>query len=67
MDEDQHKKKKHLSESYKGTAMSLYDDWKKRLDESAANAPEFRASKGWFDRNRNRANLHNIRLTGEPC
>jgi hypothetical protein len=50
-----------------GMTMRLYDDWKKRLGESAANAPEFHASKGWFDKFKNRAKLHNIRLTGESA
>jgi hypothetical protein len=46
-------------------AMSLYDYWKKHLSENATNAPEFHASKGWFNRFKNRAKLHNIRSTGE--
>jgi hypothetical protein len=48
-------------------AMSLYDDWKKRLGERADNAPEFYVSKGWSDRFKNRAKLHNIKLTGESA
>lgn len=48
-------------------ATSFYDDWKKRLDESVANAPEFCTTKGWFDRFKNRAKLHSIKLTGESA
>jgi hypothetical protein len=63
--EDQHQKNIPVSLSIiQGMAMSLYDDWKKHLGKSAVNAPEFHASKGWFDRFKNRAWLHNIRLTG---
>jgi hypothetical protein len=50
-----------------GMAMSLYDDWKKCLGKSAANDPEFHASKCWFNRFKNRSKLHNIRLTGESA
>jgi len=43
----------------------LYDDWKKRRGEVAADMPEFQAGKGLFERFKSRDSLHNIKLTGE--
>jgi hypothetical protein len=43
-----------------GKAVSLYEDWKKHIGEGAAGTLEFQASKGWFDRFKSRACLHDI-------
>jgi hypothetical protein len=47
-----------------GKAMRMYDYWKKHLNESATNAPEFHASRGWLKSFKNRVKLHNIRSNG---
>jgi hypothetical protein len=64
--EDEHQKNIPVSLSIiQSKALSLYDDWKRRLGESEADSPEFQASKGWFDRFKSRACIHNIKLPGE--
>jgi hypothetical protein len=45
-------------------AKSLYDGLKKRIGESVT---LFSASHGWFDRCKRRANLHNLKLSGEAA
>ncbi|XP_059572388.1 uncharacterized protein C7orf50 homolog isoform X1 [Alligator mississippiensis] len=47
-------------------ARSLYDDLKKQQGESS-NAEPFKASRGWFMRFKARANLHNIKVSGEAA
>jgi hypothetical protein len=48
-------------------ALSLYDYWKKCLGASAANTLEIHATKVWFNRFKNKVQLHNIRLSGESA
>lgn len=68
--EDQHQKNIPLSLSViQGKASSLFEDWKKKLGEDTTDVglSNFKASRGWFDRYKSRAGLHNIKLTGESA
>ncbi|XP_068226552.1 tigger transposable element-derived protein 1-like [Palaemon carinicauda] len=47
-------------------ARSLYEDVKAKAGEEAA-GESFVASHGWFNRLKNRANLHNVGITGEAA
>ena len=45
-------------------AKSLYEDLKKKHSEESEGA-SFNASHGWFHRFKARANLHNVKVSGE--
>ncbi|MEE6472512.1 hypothetical protein FKM82_009634 [Ascaphus truei] len=47
-------------------ALSLFNDLKAKKGEAAKDA-EFVASRGWFDRFKKRANIHNIKVQGEAA
>jgi hypothetical protein len=59
--EDQYKEK-HSNEYFNHSSY-----WKKCSGASAAKALEIYATKVWFNRFKNRVQLHNIRLTGESA
>ncbi|GLV42032.1 hypothetical protein CBL_05009 [Carabus blaptoides fortunei] len=46
-------------------ALTIYEQLKQELGERARDVPNFRASRGWYSRFKNRANLRNIMITGE--
>jgi hypothetical protein len=46
---------------------SLYDDLKKRTEESVTDETSFSASYGWFDRIKRRVNLHNLKHSDEAA
>ena len=48
-------------------ALSLWEDIQSKLTEEEKAKTPFGASKGWFDRFRKRAGLHNIQTTGESA
>ena len=48
-------------------ALSLWEDIQSKLPEEERAKTPFGASKGWFDRFRKRAGLHNIQTTGESA
>jgi hypothetical protein len=48
-------------------ATSLYEDLKKFTPEKFGDTEPFDASNGWFDRFRQRSNLHNVSYQGEAA
>nr|XP_006138987.1 tigger transposable element-derived protein 1-like [Pelodiscus sinensis] len=66
--EDQHQRKVPVSVMLiQEKALSLYKDLKKNLGENARDVEPFVASRGWFNRFKARANLHNIKVSGEAA
>ena len=65
--DDQSRRRMPLSTSAVSTkALSIWDDLKKK-GYTTKEDTTFNASKGWFDRFRVRAALHNVKLTGEAA
>uniref|UniRef100_UPI00358E7BA4 tigger transposable element-derived protein 1-like isoform X2 n=1 Tax=Myxine glutinosa TaxID=7769 RepID=UPI00358E7BA4 len=48
-------------------AKGLYGDLKNKLGEGSSDVEPFMASRGWFNRFKMRANLHNIKVNGEAA
>ena len=47
-------------------AKSFYEDLKKKHDEESEGT-SFNASHGWFHQNKDRANIHNIKVNDKPA
>jgi hypothetical protein len=66
--DEQAQKRIQVSQAIISTKVeSLYDDLKKRIGESVTDETSFSRSHGWFDRFKRRANLNNLKLTGEAA